>query len=106
MATSLTNTQPRIEGSTTGTPSQNRETIGRLLIQCRDRPGIVSAVSGLLAEFGANIISLDQHSTDPSGGEFFQRTEFHLDHLSARRADLEAEIQAESGTSTTPNGHS
>jgi formyltetrahydrofolate deformylase len=83
--------------STIGAPSPNPETIGRLLIQCQDRPGIVSTVSGLLADFGANIISLDQYSTDPSGGEFFQRTEFHLDHLSARRSELEAEIRARIG---------
>ena len=71
--------------------------IGRLIVQCRDQPGIVSTVSGILAEFGANIVSLDQHSTDPSGGRFFQRTEFHLAHLSARRAELESVLQARVG---------
>ena len=94
--TSPTNIQSATEQSIAGIPS-NPEAIGRLLIQCRDQPGIVSTVSGLLAEFGANIISLDQYSTDPSGGEFFQRTEFHLDHLSARRAELQAEIQVRVG---------
>lgn len=97
MVTSPTNTQSATEQSTAATLSRNPAAIGRLLIQCRDRPGIVSTVSGLLAEFGANIISLDQYSTDPSGGEFFQRTEFHLDHLSAKRSELEAEIQARIG---------
>ena len=91
-----TNIQSATEQSMAGTPS-NPEDIGRLLIQCRDQPGIVSTVSGLLAEFGANIISFDQYSTDPSGGAYFQRTEFHLDHLAAKRSELKAEIQTRVG---------
>ena len=46
----------------------------RLLISCPDRPGIVATVAGFLAERGANIVALDQHST--GGGEFFMRLEF------------------------------
>ena len=52
---------------------------GRLLITCPDRHGIVAAVAGFLASSGANIISSDQHSTDPEGGEFFMRMEFTLE---------------------------
>ncbi|WP_037412228.1 formyltetrahydrofolate deformylase [Candidatus Solirubrobacter pratensis] len=58
---------------------------GRLLINCPDRHGIVAAVAGFLAASGANIVSSDQHSTDPEGGEFFMRMEFSLD-----RGDLAA----------------
>lgn len=43
---------------------------GRLLIQCPDRPGVVSAVSTFLAEAGANITSLDQFSTTAVDGTF------------------------------------
>jgi formyltetrahydrofolate deformylase len=64
----------------------------RLLIACDDQPGIVAAVAGVLASHGANIISLDQHSTDEEGGRFFQRTVIHLDGLAAKRPDLEASI--------------
>ncbi|MEE2815660.1 MAG: formyltetrahydrofolate deformylase [Actinomycetota bacterium] len=64
----------------------------RLLIACDDQPGIVAAVAGVLAAHGANIISLDQHSTDEEGGRFFQRTVIHLDGLSAKRPELEASI--------------
>ena len=53
---------------------------GRLLITCPDRHGIVAAVAGFLAASGANIVSSDQHSTDPEGGEFFMRMEFNLSH--------------------------
>ncbi|MDZ4053435.1 MAG: formyltetrahydrofolate deformylase [Phenylobacterium sp.] len=64
----------------------------RLLIACDDQPGIVAAVAGVLAQHGANIISLDQHSTDSEGGRFFQRTVIHLDGLAAARPALEADI--------------
>jgi len=64
----------------------------RLLIACDDQPGIVAAVAGVLATHGANIISLDQHSTDSEGGRFFQRTVIHLDGLAAARIALEADL--------------
>jgi formyltetrahydrofolate deformylase len=64
--------------------------IGRLLLQCADRPGLVAAVSAFLSAAGANIISLDQHSTAQSGGMFMQRTIFHLPGLAATRDALEA----------------
>jgi formyltetrahydrofolate deformylase len=48
----------------------------RLLITCPDRPGIISAISGFLAEAGANIVRSDQYSSDPVGGTFFLRMEF------------------------------
>ena len=66
----------------------------RLLIACDDQPGIVAAVAGVLARHGANIISLDQHSTDSEGGRFFQRTVIHLPGLAAARPALEADIAA------------
>ena len=68
--------------------------IGRMLVRCADRPGLVAAVTGFLAEAGANIISLDQHSTQQTGGIFMQRTIFHLPGLTAARADLEREFVA------------
>jgi formyltetrahydrofolate deformylase len=65
-----------------------------LLIGCPDRPGIVAAVSGFLFERGANIVSSQQYSTDPSGGRFFLRTEFFLDDVSERER-LKDRFQAE-----------
>jgi formyltetrahydrofolate deformylase len=69
----------------------------RLLVACADRPGIVAAVSGLLFEAGANIVSSHQYSTDPSGGNFFLRMEFFLDGLQERREELEARFAARVG---------
>ena len=63
----------------------HEETTARLLIQCPDRPGIVAAVAGFLYNHGANITSLDQHSTDPEGGDFFMRLEFQTPHLDLPR---------------------
>jgi formyltetrahydrofolate deformylase len=61
---------------------------GRLIVVGADRPGIVASVSRVLTEHGANIMSLDQYSSDPSGGRFVQRTSFHLPDLPARVDDL------------------
>ena len=66
--------------------------IGRLLLLCADRPGLVAAVSSFLASAGANIVSLDQHSTQQSGGTFMQRTIFHLPGLTAARDALERDF--------------
>ena len=60
----------------------------RLLISCEDRPGIVAAVSGFLSANGLNIVDLDQHSTDPEGGRFFMRLEFHAGRLRDRPEEL------------------
>jgi formyltetrahydrofolate deformylase len=46
----------------------------RLLLACPDRPGLIAAVSGFLAEAGRNILDADQHSSDE--GRFFMRMAF------------------------------
>ncbi len=85
-------------GSEVGWPTDDkRETTGangrpntaRLLISCPDRRGIVAAVSRFLFEHGANVLDADQHSTEPGGGTFFMRMEFHLDGLDLGRRELE-----------------
>jgi formyltetrahydrofolate deformylase len=69
-------------------PDERYADLGRLVITCPDRPGIVAAVSQFLFEAGANITESQQYSTDPFGGTFFQRLEFHLDGLDARSGEL------------------
>jgi formyltetrahydrofolate deformylase len=71
--------------------------MGRLVVRCPDRPGIVHALSGLLTEFGANITDSQQHSSDPSGGTFTLRLEFVLAGLAERRPELEARLTALAG---------
>ncbi len=48
----------------------------RLLISCKDCPGIVARVTEFLFERNLNVTELDQHATERSGGEFFLRLEF------------------------------
>jgi formyltetrahydrofolate deformylase len=69
--------------------------VGRLLVSCVDRPGIVAALSRFVADRGANIIESDQHTTDPEGGSFFMRTEFHLDGLEDQAEEFERAFAAE-----------
>jgi formyltetrahydrofolate deformylase len=70
-----------------------RPNTARLLISCPDRRGIVAAVSQFLFSHGANIIASDQHSTDPEGGRFFMRQEFHLEGLDLTKAQFERAFQ-------------
>jgi len=56
-----------------------------LSLSCPDRPGIVSAVAGLLAEHGGNITESQQFG-DPSTGLFFMRVQVQT---AAPRAALE-----------------
>jgi len=62
--------------------------VARLIVQGTDQPGLVAAITGVLSEAGANIASLDQHTSDPEGGRFFQRTVFTLPNLSVVLPDL------------------
>jgi formyltetrahydrofolate deformylase len=65
----------------------------RLLLACPDRPGLIAAVSGFLAEAGLNIIDADQHSS--AEGRFFMRMVFDAppaDEREALHARFEAEI--------------
>jgi len=73
------------------------EDVGRLLISCPDRPGIVATVSNFLFDHGANIIHSDQHSTEQGGGTFFMRTEFRYRDLATAGKLLEQEFKAIGG---------
>ncbi|MBY0440914.1 MAG: formyltetrahydrofolate deformylase [Mycobacteriaceae bacterium] len=66
--------------------------IGRLLLRCHDRPGLIAAVSTFLTQAGTNIISLDQHSTAPQGGTFLQRAIFRMPGLTAAIDELDREF--------------
>jgi formyltetrahydrofolate deformylase len=50
------------------------EPTSRLLLACPDKPGLIAAVSGFLADAGRNIVDADQHSSDE--GRFFMRMVF------------------------------
>lgn len=63
---------------------------GVLVVTCPDRPGIVAATAGFLAERGANIVEAQQHS-EPASGRFFFRVEF--EPRGAPRATLRHEFE-------------
>jgi formyltetrahydrofolate deformylase len=65
-------------GNATNLPRPDARDTMRLSISCPDAPGIVAAVSQFLFEHGANIVRLDQYSSDPDGGEFYMRIEFDM----------------------------
>ena len=69
-------------------PEPGQDNVARLVLKGTDQSGIVAATTDALARFGANIVSLDQHTSDPAGGRFFQRTVFTLPNLSAAIEDL------------------
>ena len=64
----------------------------RLLLACPDRPGLIAAVSGFLADAGLNIVDADQHSSNE--GRFFMRMVFDaVPEASGRAAArFEAEV--------------
>jgi formyltetrahydrofolate deformylase len=72
---------------------RNGDDVARLLVSCPDRHGIVAAVSAGIAEAGANIVSSEQHSTDPEAGSFFLRMEVHLEGLAGKWSQLEASME-------------
>jgi len=61
-----------------------------LVLSCPDRPGIVHAVTGLLAEHGGNI-SESQQFGDPLSGLFFMRVQVHS---AATRVELAGAMAA------------
>lgn len=64
-----------------------------LIVHGPDRPGIIAAVTAVLAGHGANIVELDQHSDHTVGGAFFLRTVFHVEDYPAVRPGIEADLE-------------
>lgn len=58
-----------------------------LLVNCRDRKGIVARVAGFIQDFGGNILDSDHH-TDREAGTFLMRTEFALEGFQIPREDI------------------
>ena len=58
-----------------------------LLVHCKDRKGIVAAITDFLYKNGGNILYLDQH-VDAGHGVFFMRVEWALDGFSVPRGEL------------------
>lgn len=64
----------------------------RLLLACPDRPGLIAAVSGFLADASLNIVDADQHSSHE--GRFFMRMAFEAPP-EGKRAELRRRFEDE-----------
>jgi formyltetrahydrofolate deformylase len=73
-------------------PIEDEHRTSRLLLACPDRPGLIAAVSGFLADAGLNIVDADQHSS--AEGRFFMRMVFEPPP-EGDRAALERRFRAE-----------
>lgn len=62
-----------------------------LLVNCRDRTGLVAALSSFVFEHGGNILDADQHAESASG-EFFMRLVWDLKDFTLGRDDIRSEI--------------
>lgn len=60
-----------------------------LLVQCKDRKGIVARVSGFIHDFGGNILDSDHH-TDQETNDFLMRMEFSAEGLQIPLDDIPA----------------
>jgi formyltetrahydrofolate deformylase len=63
-----------------------------LTVHGADQPGLVAAVTTLVTRNKGNIVTLDQYSSDPEGGAFFQRVVFHRPGLAAAIPDIQADL--------------
>ncbi|WP_445155787.1 formyltetrahydrofolate deformylase [Arthrobacter sp. Hor0625] len=64
-----------------------------LIVHGPDQPGIVAAVAALVTRNQGNIVSLDQYSSDPVSGDFFQRVVFNRPDLAAAMPAIEADLE-------------
>jgi formyltetrahydrofolate deformylase len=63
-----------------------------LIVHGSDKPGIVAAVSALIARNEGNIVSFDQYSDNPEGGAYFQRVVFHRPDFAAAKPAIETDL--------------
>jgi formyltetrahydrofolate deformylase len=68
-----------------------------LVVHGADRTGIVATITAVLSRHDANIVSLDQHSDNPQGGNrtLFQRTVFSLPNLRAALPQIDKDLRQE-----------
>ena len=64
-----------------------------LTVHGPDQAGVVAAVTALVTRNKGNIVTLDQYSSNPEGGDFFQRVVFHRPDLAAAMPDIEADVE-------------
>jgi formyltetrahydrofolate deformylase len=71
--------------------SPDQAVTATLLVNCRDRTGLVAALSSFVFEHGGNILDADQHA-EPASGEFFMRLVWDLAGFDLGRDQILVEI--------------
>src|SRR5690625_60335 len=74
--------------------NRKKSDIGRLLVKCPDKPGIVAALSTFLYENGADIIESSQYSSDDPRRMFYIRFEYYRENLLDYRDVVEKKFEA------------
>jgi formyltetrahydrofolate deformylase len=62
----------------------------RLLIDCPDHKGLIAAISSFIALHNGNILSADQHVSDPPNSTFFMRLEIESQGFGLGRHEFDA----------------
>jgi formyltetrahydrofolate deformylase len=77
-------------------PASVAPTTATLLVSCRDRTGLVAALSAFVFDNGGNIIDADQHA-DLETGLFFMRLCWSLEGFTQDRRQMHAALTAMAG---------
>lgn len=73
--------------------NRNKQNIGRLLVKCPDKPGIVAALSKFLFEHGADIMESSQYSSDDKNRMFYIRFEYYCENLLKIKDQMELDFK-------------
>ncbi|HWT32922.1 MAG TPA: formyltetrahydrofolate deformylase [Microbacterium sp.] len=63
-----------------------------LIVHGSDKPGIIAALSALIARNDGNIVTFDQYSDDAQGGAYFCRVVFHRPNFAVAVPEIEADL--------------
>src|SRR5579863_6051611 len=78
---------------TSTVPSAATPATATLLVSCRDRTGLVAALSQFVFANGGNILDADQHA-EIETGLFFMRLCWELGGFKLSRAEIDAAVRA------------
>ncbi len=81
---------------TSTAPSASTPATATLLVSCRDRTGLVAALSEFVFKNGGNILDADQHA-EVETGLFFMRLRWDLSGFKLSRAEIDAAMRALGG---------
>jgi formyltetrahydrofolate deformylase len=78
---------------TSTVPSAGAPATATLLVSCRDRTGLVAALSDFVFKHGGNILDADQHA-EVETGLFFMRLRWDLAAFKLSRAEIDTALRA------------